>query len=186
MSSKLVILPETFAGEGSFSDWLEHFEGIAEVNHWEDADMLLWLRLRLIGQAQMVFKHLDREARQSFKTAVKALSQHFELDTDRGLYAAELGTQTKKPSEDWASFGEDLQALADKAYLELEQAARDMLAVERFLAQLSDPHAICSSDTGVSVYDSRGILCAIQTALFSTQNSALFIRGLVHQVCGYN
>ena len=130
------VLPETYSGEGPFSDWVE---SIAEVNRWDEAEKLLWLRVRLIGRAQTAFKRLDRQAHQSFKAALKALVQRFEPDSKRGLYAAELGARIKKPNEDLASFGEDLQALADKAYPNLEEAARDVLAVERYLSQLLDP-----------------------------------------------
>ena len=40
---KPVITPEAYNGEGSFTDWLDHFESVATLNKWKDDDKVLWL-----------------------------------------------------------------------------------------------------------------------------------------------
>jgi len=45
---------------------------------------------------------------------------------------------TPNPSEDWASFGEEIKALVDKAFPD-HDAAQDRLQVDHFLTQLNDP-----------------------------------------------
>ena len=42
-----LVLPETFSGDGCFSDWIEHFENVVAVNSWDDAAKALWLWVRL-------------------------------------------------------------------------------------------------------------------------------------------
>ena len=44
----------------------------------------------------------------------------------------------KRPGEDWASFGEDMKSLAIKAFPDLNEAAKERLAVSNYLSQL-DP-----------------------------------------------
>ena len=48
-SARPVLTPDPYTGEGSWDDWIDHFESIAEVNTWDDAAKLLWLRVRLTG-----------------------------------------------------------------------------------------------------------------------------------------
>ena len=47
-----LVLPETFDGTGNWREWFFHFEN---VNGWDDARKLKWLRrVRLTGRAQKV------------------------------------------------------------------------------------------------------------------------------------
>jgi hypothetical protein len=50
----------------------------------------------------------------------------------------ELQTRRKKKTETWADFADDLRLLADKAYPELENEAKEMLALNAYLAQLDN------------------------------------------------
>ena len=51
-SLKPLVLPETYTGEGEWSQWICHFENVAAVNGWDDDKKLLWLKVRLTGRAQ--------------------------------------------------------------------------------------------------------------------------------------
>ena len=54
-------------------------------------------------------------------------------------YEAEFQTRRKRKSEGWADFAEDLKLLADKAFPDLQEAARTQLAINSYLQQLSHP-----------------------------------------------
>ena len=45
----------------------------------------------------------------------------------------------KQKGEGWAEFGEDLKTLADKAYPDLAEEARERFALNQYLTQLSNP-----------------------------------------------
>ena len=45
--SRPLVIPEPFTGEGSWDQWIFHFENIAEVNKWDAAGKLQWLKVRL-------------------------------------------------------------------------------------------------------------------------------------------
>ena len=53
-----LVLPETFDGTGSWSDWCFHFENVATMNGWDSAQKLQWLRVRVTGRAQKALHHL--------------------------------------------------------------------------------------------------------------------------------
>ena len=41
--------------------------------------------------------------------------------------------------EGWADFGDGLRSLADKAYSELQEEARERLSLNRYLDMITDP-----------------------------------------------
>ena len=63
-----LVLPETFSGDGCFSEWIEHFESVAAVNSWDDAAKALWLRVQLTGKAQTAYKRLSDDAWRATRT----------------------------------------------------------------------------------------------------------------------
>ena len=134
-----VVLPEPFSGKSSYDEWAIHFENVADVNGWTDEQKLKWLRVRLIGRAQKAFLCLLEDARTTYGAAQKALSDRFEPASQKTRYQAEFQSRKKKPSEGWADFADDLQALVDKAYPSLQPEARESLALNSYLQQLSHP-----------------------------------------------
>ena len=139
MAQKPVVLPDVFTGEKSWDEWIDHFAGVAAVNAWEDEAKLQWLRVRLTGRAATAFRRLPEETRGDFAAATAALRERFEPESKKELYMAEMQTRSKKRKEDWAAFGEELKLLADKAYPDLQDEARERLALNQYLARLDDP-----------------------------------------------
>ena len=109
------------------------------MNEWDGPAKLNWLCVRLTGRAGTVFRRLPEAIRADFKEAKKALKERFEPESKKELYLAELQTRTKKRTEDWAAFGEDLKLLAEKAYPDLTDDAREQLALNQYLARLDNP-----------------------------------------------
>lgn len=93
-------------------------------------------KVRLTGRAQTAFQRLLAENQTDFTRATTALKERFEPASKKHRYQAEM--QTRK-GESWADLADDLKSLADKAYPELEEAARDRLALNNFLSQLDHP-----------------------------------------------
>ena len=138
-SSKPLVLPETYTGEGEWSQWICHFENVAAVNDWDDDKKLLWLKVRLTGRAQKAFQRLSDTASASYKEAKKALKERFEPASRKGLYQAEFQTRRKRKTEGWAEFAEDLKIIVDKAYPDLQDEAREQMALTHYLSQIDNP-----------------------------------------------
>ena len=86
-----------------------------------------------------IFQHLPEASKASFGAAKKALQERFESKSRQSCFQAEFQTCTKRKSETWADFADNLKNLIDKAYLELEEAAQERLAVNQYLQQLEYP-----------------------------------------------
>eukprot|EP00731_Ephydatia_muelleri_P009157 Em0004g1495a len=138
--SKPLLLPEPYGGEaGGWAEWVDHFENVATVNKWATGEeKLKWLKVRLTGKAQTAFKKLPQDVKENYGECIKSLQRRFDPDSKRQLYVAELSARTRHKDEDWATFGDVLRVLADKAYPDLEEKARERLALNQFLAQIEN------------------------------------------------
>jgi hypothetical protein len=139
MATRPVVTPELYSGEGSFDEWLDHFDSVAKINGWGADEAAQWLSVRLVGRAKAAYKRLPDDTRDDLAKAKEALLRRFEPESKRSLYAAEFRARCKRPCEDWPTFADDLKNLVDKALPDLDGHARERLAVDRFLTQIADP-----------------------------------------------
>ena len=139
--SRPVLLPDTFDGtnNASWEEWLRHFNNVAAVNLWEDEEKIKWLKVRLTGNAQTAFQRLPVESQRPFEFATQALKKRFKPTCRKHRYQAELQTRRKLKGENWADFADDLKFLTDKSYPELEDLARDRIALTIYLSNLDNP-----------------------------------------------
>ena len=138
--SKPLLLPEPYRGKaGGWVEWVDHFEHVAAVNKWTTGEeKLKWLKVRLTGKAQIALKKLPQDVKENYGECMNSLQHRFDPDSKRQLCVAELSTRARHKDEDWATFGDVLRVLADKAYPDLEEKARERLALNQFLAQIEN------------------------------------------------
>ena len=134
MAARPLVLPDPFSGEGSWEQWYFHFQNVAAVNDWNAENQLKWLKVRLVGRAQTAFQRLPDDTRADFKLAVAALKERFEPASRKTRYQAELQSRRKRKTESWADLADDLRRLANKAYPDLEERARERLALNTYLS----------------------------------------------------
>ena len=138
-SQRPLITPEPFSGTGMFSEWIEHFEAVAAINKWDEAAKLLWLRVRLVGGAQTAYGRLPTEAKESYVELKKALKGRFEPEALKERHLAQFQARKKTKTEGWAEFADAVKLLCDKAYPDLEEKARECLALNHYLGQIDNP-----------------------------------------------
>ena len=85
-------------------------------------------------------RRLTTEAKESYYTAKEALRKRFGPDSKRQRYAAEFHSRQRRDDEKWGDFADQLHCLADKAFPSLEEDARELLAVDRYLSNILDPN----------------------------------------------
>ena len=130
-----VVLPEPYNGEAAGQIGTSTSSVVA-VNRWKDGEKLLWLLVRLVSKAATAFKRVPVPAHGNFANCIEALREHFDPSSKRKLYLAGLLGRKKHWGEDWATFGEDLNTLVNKAYPELQDDAKEQLALTHYLGQL--------------------------------------------------
>lgn len=133
-------MPDTFDGEAShWDDWVSHFESTARVNNWDEQSKLLWLEVRLIGKARKAWNRLPEDNKTSYNLAKAALHKCFEPDSRKDLYAAEFQTRRKRRDETWGDLADNLRTLAERAFPDLDERAKEKLSLDRFLGLLDRP-----------------------------------------------
>ena len=133
--SRPVITPESYNGESSsrWDQWIAHFDSVSKINGWDESARLLWLQVRLTGKAQTAWERLSQEAKSTYAGATCALCQRFEPSSKRDLYAAEFQARRRREKESWGDLADDIRAIADHAYPDLDDKAREQLSLDRFL-----------------------------------------------------
>lgn len=139
--SRPLVTPEAYNGESdaSWDEWIEHFESVSRLNAWDKPTKLLWLTVRLTGKAQTAWRRFSDDTKADYDRAKEALRKRFEPESRRELYAAEFRTRTKQSAESWGELADNLRTLADKAFPELQDKAKDQLSLDRFLSLLDHP-----------------------------------------------
>ena len=118
---------------------MDHFDSVAVVNGWEAADKKKWIRARITGRAATAYKRLSADDQSTYDKITAALKKRFEPECRKELYIAEFQQRRKRRNEDWASFGEDLKTVVEKAYPTLQAEAQELLALNHFLSSIDNP-----------------------------------------------
>ena len=53
LAKRPLVYPDMFSDESSFSQWIQHFKGVAAINVWHDQTKLKWLHMRLTGKVHV-------------------------------------------------------------------------------------------------------------------------------------
>ena len=131
-----IILPKVFSEEGDFSNWIRHFESVTVVNVWEeDSVKLQWLNVRVTRKAHMALLRVYHE---TYQWAKEALRECFNPPSKRELYKVQLQCQVKQDTEKWGDFGDELWVLVNRAYPDLQDEARESIALTRYLDQIKN------------------------------------------------
>ena len=125
-------------------EWSFHFDNVAAVNNWDDTQKLQWLRVRVTGRAQKALHRLQGSTATTYEATRDALKARFDPESRRTRYQAEFQTRKKKAGEGWADFADELRSLADKAYPDLAENARERLSINAYLMQLPHPQTTFS------------------------------------------
>ena len=67
-----------FDGTSSWDELAFHFENVAAVNQWDDAEKLKWLRVCLTGRAQKAIQRLPETSASTYAAARAALKARFD------------------------------------------------------------------------------------------------------------
>ena len=130
--------PPPFDGTGSVRDFLIQVEMISHICQWDQAMMALELAACLRGSALKVLGDLEPRERSNYSTLVSALLARFEPGNQTQLYKAQLRGRVRKNNESLPDLAHDIKRLVRKAYPELPNEMRDVIAKDVFLEALNN------------------------------------------------
>ena len=128
---------DTFTGtQAELKDWLHHFDIVAELNAWSEAEKGAHLASSLRGRALQVLDELLPGERKDYRSVVGALKRRFDPDQRECLKKIEFRNRTMRKGETVTDYGYSLSRLAKGAFPKHDYAARDDVVIEQFITGL--------------------------------------------------
>lgn len=75
---------------------------------------------------------------ESYQQAKEALQEHFEPSSKREFYKSDLQHRVKQVTECWGDFADELGVLVDNANPQLQEEAKEYIALSRYIDQIED------------------------------------------------
>lgn len=139
MSSRPVFMPDSFSGQDrEWADWSDQFDMASEVNGWNDNKKLKMMALLLTGKAREMYWGLAPEARNSYASLKRAMSNLLGPNKQADWNRAELHRRERGANENTRDFGNAIRRLADKAYPTVDLPTRDLLAKDQYIAKIGN------------------------------------------------
>ena len=139
-SNRVRCKPEKYDGCSDWSDYLRHFQKVADWNEWNDREKAAQLSMNLSGLARQAWadSFCDSATEVTYDALVTALTQRFKPEGQEEAYKAEFRRRVRKAEETFLEFGYSLRRLAIRAFPKLAHEAREDLVIDQFLLGLSD------------------------------------------------
>ena len=87
-------------------------------------------------KTHVVYTRLPHVTQQTYTAIKGALHECFEPDSKCDLYKVQFESHRKKSEESWADFSDNLMVLVNKAFPNLQEEAREQLAMSKYLDHL--------------------------------------------------
>ena len=130
--------PETYDGTTSaeWSEYIIHFEQIAEWNNWSESQKAKMLTIKLRGEAQKLLGSLSYSQFTDYTTLKNTLSQRFNPQEREIAYRCEFRNRRRNKDENPSDFGFALRRLGQKAYPTVPYAALEVHILDQFISGL--------------------------------------------------
>ena len=116
---------------GSFREWLEQFEMVADLAQWSDGVKLKQMVLRLRGSAQAFYRTCAVERKRDYQALVQDLENRFTPVRIQALESSIFRERRQKEGELVDTYAQDLQRLFQKAYPKALQGSEDAQVMGR-------------------------------------------------------
>lgn len=132
------VMPDSFDGRGSWSQYLAHFETVSDLNGWNVREKSQYLSVSLRGEACQVIQFLPVEQRRNYDDLIEAMNKRFDPGHNVGLFRVQLRTKARKERESIPQLAQSVRALATQAYPTADQRLFDSLCCDHFIDAMQD------------------------------------------------
>ena len=136
LSRKPAVLPQSYDGLSSWTDWFYHFKKMyfnkpMEYGTWSIEFLVVSLRKK----ALQIFQYLPVHETLHFDTLVNALEEKFSPSQQCEMYKAQLRSRTKSPKESLQDLSFSIQRLS-RAYPQASLSTSEEIAKDYFIDAL--------------------------------------------------
>ena len=133
--------PDKFDGERTeWSDYIQHFETVAEWNGWSYEEKGMQLAMSLQGQAQRVLGDVAHYGgTEDYECLLHELSRRFNPVERETTYRIEFRNRVRKANESVMEFGYTLRRLAVRAFPNIPHDCQEQWVLDQFVLGLDRP-----------------------------------------------
>jgi hypothetical protein len=143
------IMPDSYDGNKSWSEYITHFETISEINDWNYSEKSKYLAASLRGEACQVMRFLSSEYRYDYRCLTNALRTRFDPGNRTELFRVQLRNRFRREKESIPQLAQSIRHLTLQAYPQAHGELFDSLCTDYFLDSLND------SDLRFRVFNSK-------------------------------
>ncbi|CAG2192922.1 unnamed protein product [Mytilus edulis] len=125
------IRPEPYDGGEDWEEYISHFEVCAELGRWRDADKVLALAAALRGPARTFYISLEQTEKRDYGILTQRLGLRFGSTRQQNRWLSRLEMRKRNPGEAIAALADDLRQMAQRAYIDLDARAQEVLALNQ-------------------------------------------------------
>ena len=127
-----------FSGATPWEAYATHFNEVRKLNRWTDEVIGHQLIVAMEAEALLLVDTISEEVRGNFDSLQHALQRRFGHSSSATVYRSQLQTLQRKPGQNLASLGQEINRLMRLAYPGLGGTTREPLAVDHFCAALEE------------------------------------------------
>ena len=140
MSFRSKYNPEKYDGTADWSDYLKHFERVAQWNGWSDNVKAAQLSISLTGVARQVWSDhvVDKVGNDDYDSLVQMMGPRFKPKGQEETYKAEFRGRNKRKDETYIELDYMLRRLVIRAFPGLSHDAHEIMVLEQLGLQGAD------------------------------------------------
>ncbi|CAC5419936.1 unnamed protein product [Mytilus coruscus] len=125
------IRPEPYDGGEDWEEYISHFEVCAELGRWREADKVLALAAALRVAAKTFYISLEQTEKRDYGILTQRLGLRFGSTRQQNRWLSRLKMRKRNPGEAIAALADDLCQMAQRAYIDLDARAQEVLALNQ-------------------------------------------------------
>lgn len=130
-SHTVTIKPEPYDGGDDWEEYISHFELCAELGRWRATDKVLALAAALRGPARTFYISMEQSEKRNYAVLTQKLGARFGSTRQQNRWLSRLEMRKRQPGESVAALADDLRQMAQRAYIDLDGKAQEVLALNQ-------------------------------------------------------
>ena len=104
-----------------------------------------------------------KDSHQRQRVTMPQQKKVFRKESKQKLCLVEFQTRKRQPNEQWNAFGDELRMLTDKAFLELDDKAKELPSLEQYLCELDNPKISFDVRQRQPKTLDKAVMCTLET-----------------------
>ena len=165
--------PKMFDGQRiEWSDYIQHFEAVAQWNRWNEDQKAQQLVMSFDGEAMKLLGELSNEILHDYSQLVNELNRRYDPAERAQAYKIEFRHRTRGRHESFMTYAQELKRLVTRAYPTMPSNVHEQFVVDQFISGLGHRELRKHVQFGHPADINQAISLALELEAFDSSFSA--------------